>query len=123
MKTWEARHPGVRQRFTSRITGFRPPTWFQDSMVRGAFRSFAHDHHFEPQPNGSTVMRDVVEFRAPRGLLGTIVDSLFLKAYLTRLISDRQQAIEAAAERRAEARPESEQKKAPPFGGAFKRGD
>ena len=42
--TWEARHLGVRQRFTSRITEFARPHYFQDRMVRGAFRSFARDH-------------------------------------------------------------------------------
>src|ERR1700741_1101472 len=33
--TWEARHFGVRQRFTSRITAFDRPRYFQDSMIRG----------------------------------------------------------------------------------------
>ena len=98
--TWEARHFGVRQRFTSRITGYRRPTYFQDSMVRGAFRSFAHDHLFEEHPNGHTIMRDVLEFRSPLGLLGAGVDALFMKAYLARLISARQRAIKAAAEGR-----------------------
>jgi len=46
--TWEARHFGVRQRFTSQITAFDRPRHFQDSMTNGAFRSFVHDHHFEP---------------------------------------------------------------------------
>src|SRR5690349_4793455 len=50
--TWEARHLGVRQRLTSRITAFDRPSYFQDRMVRGIFKSFEHDHHFQPQPDG-----------------------------------------------------------------------
>ena len=45
--TWQGRHFGVERRFTSWITAFRPPGHFQDTMVRGAFRSFVHDHFFD----------------------------------------------------------------------------
>src|SRR5437764_1546028 len=48
--TWEARHFGVKQRFTSEITMFSRPRHFQDAMRKGAFRSFVHDHHFESVP-------------------------------------------------------------------------
>ena len=53
--TWEARHFGIRQRLTSRVTAFGPPGYFQDRMTRGAFRFFEHDHFFEPVDGGSTV--------------------------------------------------------------------
>lgn len=46
--TWEGRHFGFRQRFTSRISAFDRPLRFQDRMIRGAFKSFVHDHDFEP---------------------------------------------------------------------------
>src|SRR5687768_13694369 len=62
--TWEARHFGVVQRLSSRITEFRPPTFFQDRMTRGAFRFFEHDHLFEPH-DGRTLMTDVLKFEAP----------------------------------------------------------
>jgi ligand-binding SRPBCC domain-containing protein len=93
--TWRARHFGVRQHFTSRITAFDRPRSFQDSMVRGAFASFVHDHFFEPV-EGGTLMTDVVEFRSPLGFLGHIVDRLVLRRYLQRLISDRALAIRDA---------------------------
>src|SRR5262245_56234109 len=44
--TWHARHFGVNQEFTSRITTFDPPHCFQDSMIRGAFAHFVHVHLF-----------------------------------------------------------------------------
>jgi ligand-binding SRPBCC domain-containing protein len=97
--TWEGRHFGVRQRFTVEITRFEPPRMFRDEMVRGAFRSFAHDHIFEPVSDGSTVMRDILEFRSPLGPLGSVVDALFMRRYLRRLIQDRARAIRAEAER------------------------
>src|SRR5258708_3123067 len=56
--TWEGRHFGIRQRFTSEITAFDRPRHFQDSMKKGAFHSFVHDHYFEAVPKG-TLMTDV----------------------------------------------------------------
>src|SRR3954468_2941071 len=45
--TWRARHFGVWQQLTSRITEFTPPLRFRDSMVDGAFARFDHDHIFD----------------------------------------------------------------------------
>ena len=93
--TWRARHFGVTQHFTSKITAFDRPRYFQDSMVRGAFASFVHDHFFEAK-DGETVMTDVVELRSPLGFLGRIVDRLFLGRYMHRLIEQRARGIRDA---------------------------
>lgn len=95
--TWEGRHFGVRQRFTSKITAFERPTYFRDEMVAGAFRSFAHDHRFE-SANGRTTMIDEVWFRSPYGLLGRVVDVLLLTRYMRGLLATRADAIKRAAE-------------------------
>lgn len=95
--TWEARHLGVRQQLTAKVTAFDCPTYFRDVMTRGAFRSFAHDHRFEAH-GGGTVMTDEVEFRSPLGPLGWLVDSLFMTGYLRRLLESRCQAIKHEAE-------------------------
>jgi len=96
--TWEARHFGIRQRFTSQITAFDRPRHFQDSMLRGAFRSFVHDHYFEACAEG-TRMKDVLTFRSPFGIVGAIVDRLVMTRYLTRLLTRRNEAVKAAIER------------------------
>jgi ligand-binding SRPBCC domain-containing protein len=44
--TWEARHFGVRQRLTARVTAFDRPKRLQDVMISGAFKSMVHDHEF-----------------------------------------------------------------------------
>jgi ligand-binding SRPBCC domain-containing protein len=98
--TWEARHLGVRQRFTSQITAFDRPTHFRDEMIAGAFRSFAHDHRFESR-DAETIMTDEVSFRSPLGPLGRLVDAAFMTAYLRRLLAGRCQGIKQAAEARA----------------------
>jgi len=96
--TWEARHFGVRQRLTSRITAYDRPRHFRDSQVRGAFARFDHDHEFEPLPDGRTRMRDVFDYTAPLGLLGRLADSLFLAAYMRRFLEARNRELVRLAE-------------------------
>lgn len=100
--TWEAKHLGVRQRFTSRITGFGRPRHFRDEMVRGAFKSFVHDHYFE-EHDGGTTMRDVLRFESPVGFVGRFVDSVFMAGYLRRLLGDRGSAVKKVAEHESDA--------------------
>jgi ligand-binding SRPBCC domain-containing protein len=97
--TWEGRHFGIKQRFTSKITAFERPHYFQDSMVAGAFREFVHDHRFEFL-NGQTIMTDEVFFRSPLGPIGRFVDWFFLKSYMQQLLANRAHAIKAEAESR-----------------------
>lgn len=77
--TWRARHFGVRQSLSGRISAYDRPRHFQDTMLRGAFRHLRHDHYFEPVDRG-TLMRDVFEYAAPFGLLGRLAERLFLTA-------------------------------------------
>ena len=93
--TWRARHFLVTQHFTSKITGFDRPRWFQDSMLRGAFRSFVHDHTFEAR-EGGTLMTDALAFSAPLGVLGWVAEVLVLRRYLTRLLAERAKVIKEA---------------------------
>ena len=102
--TWRARHLGMTREFTSQITQFDPPRHFRDEMLRGAFKSFVHDHYFH-QREGATLMEDVVVFRSPLGPLGAAVDWLFMTGYLRRLLSARCQAIKTRAERLALGEP------------------
>ena len=93
--TWHGRHFGVIQHFTSRITAYDRPRYFQDTMQRGAFRSFVHDHFFTEEGE-LTRMTDVLAFSAPLGILGRIAEKLVLRRYLIRLLQTRGDAIRRA---------------------------
>jgi ligand-binding SRPBCC domain-containing protein len=95
--TWEARHLGIRQRLTSRITQFDRPHHFRDSMVRGAFARFDHDHFFEATATG-TLARDVFDFAAPLGALGWAAERLFLTGYMRRFLEERNHDLKRLAE-------------------------
>ena len=96
--TWEGRHFGLTQRLSSRITQFRQPSFFQDRMTKGAFRSLEHDHFFEPQAGG-TLMIDVLSFSAPLGPLGWVAERLFLCSHLRGFLVKRGMALKQLAER------------------------
>ena len=96
--TWRAKHFGLWLGLTSRITALQRPTHLRDSMVRGAFRRFDHDHFFHERGNGTTELVDVFDFDAPLGFLGHLANALFLTRYMTALLATRNQAIKAAAE-------------------------
>ena len=95
--TWRARHFAVWQNLTSRITIFDRPLHFRDTLVRGAFRRFDHDHFFS-QREGVTLMRDVMDFESPLGIFGRMADWLLLSSYLRRLLATRNSFIKATAE-------------------------
>ena len=95
--TWKAKHFGFWLHHTSKITGYDKPKYFQDSMTKGMFKDFVHDHHFNERDT-HTEMIDTLVFNSPFGIIGRITDSLFLSNYLERLINSRNQTIKSIAE-------------------------
>ncbi len=95
--TWRAKHFGIYQKLTSKITEFERPNLFVDAMVNGAFKSFRHEHHFTDF-NGGTVMIDYFDYKSPLGVLGKIADKLFLKKYMVDLLEKRNKTVKEFAE-------------------------
>ena len=95
--TWRAKHFGIYQNLTSRITEFDPPNYFADEMVRGAFRRFKHEHHFTEVSEG-TVMTDIFDYQSPMWIFGILGDKLFLKKYMTKLLRERNRVVKLFAE-------------------------
>lgn len=98
--TWEARHLGVRQRLTSKITAFEYPNFFVDEMTKGVFKRLHHLHQFQ-WDGEKTIMLDEFTFESPLGFLGTLADAIFLKRYLTGFLAERNALIKSCAETRA----------------------
>ncbi len=95
--TWRAKHFGVWQNLTSKITNFEYPFYFSDEMVKGAFHSFKHEHRFETK-EGKTIMKDIFDFKSPFGVIGAVVDKIILTNYMKAFIEERNQVIKDFAE-------------------------
>ena len=95
--TWRAKHFGVYQNLTSKITEYNRPKYFTDQMVKGAFKEFKHEHHFE-ELNDETLMTDLFYYKSPFGILGKIADKLFLKKYMIELLTERNRIVKQFVE-------------------------
>ncbi|MBS1902675.1 MAG: SRPBCC family protein [Bacteroidetes bacterium] len=95
--TWRAKHFGVWQNLTTLISETRRPTYFCDEMLKGAFRSMRHEHHFADQ-NGKCLMTDYFDFESPMGPLGKLFNALILTNYMTRFLEERNAVIKRVAE-------------------------
>jgi ligand-binding SRPBCC domain-containing protein len=98
--TFRARHFGVWQRLTSRLTVYDPPHHFRDSMIKGAFKRLNHDHFFR-EDGEETIMIDRFDFASPLGPLGWIADQLLLRRYMRHLLEERNRVIKKIAESNA----------------------
>jgi len=96
--TWRAKHFWRSHELTSEIVRLQSPTYFRDVMVRGIFRSMAHDHYFRQRAGGRTEMRDVFTFAAPLPPRGRIAETMFLGRYMRQLLRERNEVIRQVAE-------------------------
>lgn len=86
--TWLAWHFGLPLRMTSRITQMEAPDYFIDEQVKGPFLRFRHIHEFSADSVGTTMI-DRIEFAAPFGPIGRVVEKLVLAGYMQKLIESR----------------------------------
>lgn len=84
--TWRARHFGISFTMTSKITELEKPTRFIDQQVRGPFKTFVHEHQFEPAGDGCR-MTDTITVGSP--IFGRLVERAILVPYLRHLIIKR----------------------------------
>ena len=94
---WRGWKFGIPAMHETLITGYERPTFFQDTMGRGRFKSFQHDHHFA-EMNGCTTMWDIVRFSMPLGLPGKLVGKHVVVPHVLKLMTQRFELIKRIAE-------------------------
>ncbi len=95
--TWQAKHFGITQKLTSKITAFDRPHHFRDEQQSGSFKYIIHDHYFKT--NGDQViMKDIFQFQSPFGFIGKLIDRIILNVYLKKLLIHRNDIIKEYAE-------------------------
>ena len=86
---------GVPFRWQTRIEVWEPPRYFRDSEARGPFSVWDHEHFFEPDGEGATVIRDRLRYAVPLGPLGELAHRLFVRRDLERIFEFRRAGIAA----------------------------
>lgn len=84
---------GFRTRWVTEITHLREGSYFVDEQRFGPYR-FWHHKHFVSGFEGGTVMRDVIDYKLPLGILGSLAHGLFVRRQLTAIFKFREKALE-----------------------------
>jgi ligand-binding SRPBCC domain-containing protein len=95
---WKTKQFGITVSHVSEITGFQEPLFFQDSMIKGIFKSFQHDHFLQPLGVNNTEMRDLLRFSMPFWLMSAISERVVMRSRMMHLLRLRNSLIKATAE-------------------------
>ncbi|MFD2277452.1 cell division protein [Rubritalea spongiae] len=96
--TWEARHLGIRQRLTVKVTALdKHSFFFDDVMIQGAFAMMQHRHVLRKVAKG-VVMEDFFYFKAPYGVIGRLVEICFLEKYMRHFLERKANELKRVAE-------------------------
>jgi ligand-binding SRPBCC domain-containing protein len=94
---WRGWKLGLPHLHETVITGYEWPTFFQDSMGRGRFKRFQHEHTLA-QIGRHTLLQDKIRFSLPFGLLGDIVAKYIVVHYIARALRRRLTLLKRVAE-------------------------
>jgi len=83
---------GLRSLWLTEITHVEEGRYFVDEQRVGPYRFWYHEHHFEPLETG-VKMTDKVTYAAPFGLLGDIMNALWIQRRLKKIFDYRYQKI------------------------------
>jgi ligand-binding SRPBCC domain-containing protein len=86
--TWRARHFGIWQTLSTKISQEDRYEFFVDEMTKGTFKSMRHEHYFTLNSDGTT-MRDIFIFESPLGILGKLFNLIILENYMRNLLIER----------------------------------
>jgi len=98
---WAGWKFGLPQMHESVITQYRRPEFFQDTMGRGRFKRFQHDHYFY-EMDERTVLNDKIRFTMPLGFVGRLVGQFVMVPYISRKLRRRLVLLKSVAENRKE---------------------
>ncbi|MFN0118071.1 MAG: SRPBCC family protein [Elusimicrobiota bacterium] len=79
-------------RWTSLISEYEPPHKFVDVQLKGPYSFWHHTHLFEEHPEG-TLIKDIVHYCLPFGLVGNLLHGLFVKRQLHGIFAYREKVI------------------------------
>ena len=94
---WTGFKFGFPQMHESLITRYERPHFFQDTMGRGRFKRFQHDHSFD-ELSGYTLLTDKIRFTMPFGILGHLVGQYVMVPYISRTLRRRLVLLRTVAE-------------------------
>lgn len=84
---------GIKLNWMTEITHVKDRQYFVDEQKDGPYAIWHHQHKIEPI-EGGVLMTDIITYKPPFGILGTIANSLFIKKQLQKIFEFRKMALE-----------------------------
>jgi ligand-binding SRPBCC domain-containing protein len=88
---------GMRFSTELKITKFNPPFFFSYEIADSTFQSIVHDYYFY-DISEETVMVNHFYYKPRWGLVGEVINFIFLQNYLTKIITRRNDLLREYAE-------------------------
>jgi len=84
---------GIKLTWVTEITHVKEKEYFVDEQRIGPYAMWHHEHKLEPV-DGGVLMTDIVSYRPPFFILGSIANTLFIRKQLREIFDYRVKAIE-----------------------------
>jgi ligand-binding SRPBCC domain-containing protein len=85
--------PGIKTTWVTEITHVKENAYFVDEQRSGPYTLWHHEHHLKEVKEG-VLMTDIVSYKPPLGIIGSIVNHLFIGKKLEEIFSYRTLALE-----------------------------
>jgi ligand-binding SRPBCC domain-containing protein len=83
---------GIPTNWVTEITHVRVQSYFVDEQRDGPYQLWHHQHIIVPEKKG-VLMRDIVSYQPPYGILGKMANALFIKNKLNEIFDYRTQIL------------------------------
>lgn len=84
---------GIQTNWVTEITHIRDKSYFVDEQRVGPYKLWHHQHIILPKNNG-VLMKDIVSYQPPFGLLGKIANALVIRNTLNEIFDYRTKVLE-----------------------------
>jgi ligand-binding SRPBCC domain-containing protein len=84
---------GIKMTWVTEITQVKEKEYFVDEQRVGPYSMWHHEHKIEPI-EGGVLMTDIVSYKPPFGILGSIANSILIKKQLKEIFDFRTVAVE-----------------------------
>ncbi len=79
--------------WATEITHVNEKKFFVDEQRLGPYKIWHHEHHFEKTDDG-VLMKDIVTYVPPFGIVGSIANSLFIRRKVNQIFDYREKVLE-----------------------------
>ena len=83
---------GLKMTWVTEITHVRDKSYFVDEQRVGPYKMWHHEHMIEAI-EGGVLMTDIVSYKPPLGMIGSLVNSVLIRGQLKSIFKFREKAV------------------------------